>query len=65
MNNSVLLTAKHKRIAVSGLGNNIQPKDNEEVTLPHQFSCDCCDVTPDKIGEVRYICLGCRSDPNY
>lgn len=31
----------------------------------HSFGCNGCGGCPVNIGEARYICLGCRNDPNY
>ena len=51
------------KIAVKGLGKNLQPEDISK-TGDHGFSCNSCRNTSVH-GEARYISLGCRSDPNF
>lgn len=61
--NSVLLTGKWDRISVKLLGSNIQPEDISQNQSNHAFSCNGCGHGA-KFGQARYICLGCRVDPN-
>ena len=32
--------------------------------MPHLFGCNNCGETSMKVGEARYISLGCRAEPN-
>ncbi len=62
--NAVLLRDHWKKISLTSLGNNIQPEKDQELN-PHGFGCNGCQGCPEIVGEARYICLACRSDPNY
>ncbi len=61
----MLLTGLWAKIAVKDLGNNIQPESMDKIQFGHQFGCNGCGGCPENIGDARYVCLGCRSDPNY
>ena len=63
--NSILLLGKIDKIPVKKMGTNIQPEDISKIEDPNQFGCNCCGNCPSKIGEARYLCLGCRPDPNF
>lgn len=63
--NSILLVDAVKSVAKSNIGENIQPAKVEDVTVPNQFGCNGCGSCPQTIGEARYVCAGCRSEPNY
>jgi hypothetical protein len=65
LHNSVLLTGPWERIPVKGFGTDIQPESVEKVEGPHSFCCNSCGMGSLGVGEARYICLGCRHDPNY
>lgn len=54
-----------KTIPKINLKNNVQPSNIKEVTEPNMFGCNACSRCPDKIGKARYVCLICRSEPNY
>lgn len=62
--NSVLLTGPWNKIPVKGLGDNIQPEDVTKQDGGHQFGCNGCGGGSG-LGQARYICLGCRADPNF
>jgi hypothetical protein len=62
--NSVLLTGKWERIPVKGFGNNLQPEKVEGVEGGHGFGCNGCG-SGSPLGKARYICLGCRAEPNF
>ena len=47
------------------MGSNIQPQDISKVSSPNEFGCNCCGRCPSEIGQARYLCLGCRADPNF
>ena len=61
--NSVLLLGKWDKIALKGLGANIQPVDVTQHQGGHMFGCNGCG-SGSGLGQARYICLGCRADPN-
>lgn len=62
--NSVLLTGKWARIPLKGLGQNLQPEDVKTLEDGHQFGCNGCGGGSG-LGHARYICLGCRAEPNF
>lgn len=47
------------------MGKNIQPDKPIENLDSHSFGCNGCGGGGFKVGEPRYVCLGCRSEPNY
>lgn len=61
--NSVLLLGKWDKIALKGLGANILPVDVTQHQGGHMFGCNGCG-SGSGLGQARYICLGCRADPN-
>jgi hypothetical protein len=63
--NSILLMDKWDKIAVKNTGKNSQPADITKVTDSHGYCCNNCGGCSDKVGDARYICLGCRADPNF
>ncbi len=62
--NSVLLMGEWKMLAVKNLGQNIQPIHSKHIHNRQSYSCDGCSFGSPNIGKARYICQGCRMDPN-
>lgn len=60
LENAVLII-KDMNIDVKRLGSNIQPQTDEDCK-DHSFECNGC--SKDSAGEARYICMGCRREPN-
>ena len=56
---------KIEKLPIKKMGENIQPSDISKVEEANQFGCNCCGKCPQNIGEARYLCLGCRADPNF
>ena len=56
---------KWDKISAKKVGKNIQPEDLSKVEDPNQFLCNSCSKCPSTIGEARYVCLGCRPEPNF
>lgn len=55
-----------KAVPVKGMGKNIQPEDIKKVKDTHSYVCNICRGSNFKtVGMARYLCMGCRSDPNY
>ena len=54
-----------QKISAKKLGQNIQPEDIATMEDGNQFICNCCRKCPQSVGDARYICLGCRPDPNF
>lgn len=54
-------------ISKKKIGNNVQPASGLEQLDPHSFGCNggCGAGGYFKVGEGRFICLGCRSEPNH
>lgn len=61
--NSVLLVGKWDKIPVKGLGHNLQP-ESINAAQGHGFGCNGCGGCSG-LGQARYICLGCRAEPNF
>ncbi len=40
MNNCIYLSSPWKKIAIKGLGNNVQPEKLTDVIDPHYFGCN-------------------------
>ena len=64
MQNSIILMDEIERIPIQNIGENIQPLNQDE-KQPCSFICNSCFVNEQKIGKARYVCLICRSVPNY
>ncbi len=62
--NSILLMGKWKKLAVKNFGANTQPIHPKHINNYRFFSCDGCNKVASHIKKARYICLGCRMDPN-
>lgn len=51
-----------KSVSKKKIGNNIQPTSGHDQLDSHAFGCNGCGGGGDfKVGEARFICLGCRS----
>ena len=62
--NSLLMLGPWKAVPVKGMGNNLQPKDVKNGSK-HGYVCNICkDGKDSEPGHGRYICMGCRADPN-
>ncbi len=62
--NSILLMGEWKKLAVKNVGSNIQPIHPKYIKYHHGYGCDGCHSGEKQIGKARYICQGCRMDPN-
>lgn len=58
---NAVLVIQERNIDVKRLGTNIQPHIEAECK-DHSFECNGC--SKDSAGEARYICMGCRREPN-
>ena len=56
-----------KAVPIKGLGKNLQPTDITNHKTPHNYYCNIAQQSKEKeeVGHARYICLGCRADPNF
>lgn len=59
--NGILMAAAGRIVDVKRCGRNIQPTNEEECST-HHFGCNGCGGGAN--GEARYICMGCRREPN-
>ncbi len=53
-----------KKLAVKNLGRNNQPIHPKYLQNRKSYSCDGCGFGEKQIEKARYICQGCRMDPN-
>lgn len=60
----MLLQGPTKEVDTKKLGSNFQPEKLEEVTDGHHFCCNCCGQSSG-LGKARFICIGCRPEPNF
>lgn len=58
---NAVLVIHDRNIDVKRLGLNLQPT-TEDQCKEHSFECNGC--SKDSAGEARYICMGCRREPN-
>ena len=51
-------------LPVINMGKNLQPQQTSQQN-GWEVLCNCCKQSNWKPGIARYVCLYCRSDPNY
>lgn len=60
-----MLLGPWKAVPIKGLGNNLQPEPISSAKA-HSYSCNICKESKySEVGPARYICMGCRADPNF